>query len=65
MIYFHSFFKFLYKNKFNQNEKNICKYIKRQQKGGGAYKVPPYKIPFRGHFDPIFPLYFDCGTKLT
>ena len=22
--------------------------------GGGAFKAPPYKNPFRGPFDPIF-----------
>ena len=33
--------------------------------GGGAFKAPPYKNPFRGHFDPIFPHNFSWGIKIT
>ena len=30
-----------------------------------AFKAPPYKHQFRGHFDPNFSYNLDWGTKIT
>ena len=33
--------------------------------GEGAFKAPPYKNQFSGHFDPTYSHNLDLGTKIT